>query len=124
MRKVIYPVAVFISCFFFFSCNENRGETNEYYDIQHEVHVLSIRVDSLIAAINEKSNGETLTKKRPSKPKKTIYPISAPTNYAPNSRKTVSSQYSYSGQCQAITKKGYRCSRRARSNGYCWQHGG
>ena len=30
----------------------------------------------------------------------------------------------YSGQCKAITKKGTRCSRSARSNGYCWQHGG
>jgi len=31
---------------------------------------------------------------------------------------------SNSGQCKAITKKGTRCSRAARSNGYCWQHGG
>ncbi len=30
----------------------------------------------------------------------------------------------YSGQCNATTKKGTRCSRSARSNGYCWQHGG
>lgn len=28
------------------------------------------------------------------------------------------------GQCKAITKKGSRCSRAAKSNGYCWQHGG
>ena len=28
------------------------------------------------------------------------------------------------GQCNAITKKGTRCSRKAGSNGYCWQHGG
>lgn len=27
-------------------------------------------------------------------------------------------------QCKAITKKGTRCSRNARNNGYCWQHGG
>jgi hypothetical protein len=31
---------------------------------------------------------------------------------------------SSSGQCAATTKKGSRCSRRASSNGYCWQHGG
>jgi hypothetical protein len=30
---------------------------------------------------------------------------------------------SYS-QCSATTKKGTRCSRSARSNGLCWQHGG
>ena len=28
------------------------------------------------------------------------------------------------GQCRATTKKGTRCSRSARSGGYCWQHGG
>lgn len=28
------------------------------------------------------------------------------------------------GRCQAITKKGTQCSRKARSGGYCWQHGG
>lgn len=33
-------------------------------------------------------------------------------------------QESHSGQCKAITKKGTRCSRAARSGGYCWQHGG
>ena len=27
-------------------------------------------------------------------------------------------------QCLAITKKGTRCSRKARSNNRCWQHGG
>jgi FtsZ-binding cell division protein ZapB len=30
----------------------------------------------------------------------------------------------YSGQCNATTKKGARCSRVAKSNGFCWQHGG
>lgn len=29
-----------------------------------------------------------------------------------------------SSQCSAITKSGTRCSRSARSNGLCWQHGG
>jgi hypothetical protein len=32
--------------------------------------------------------------------------------------------YTHSGQCQALTKKGYQCSRTSRSGGYCWQHGG
>lgn len=31
---------------------------------------------------------------------------------------------SISSQCRAKTKKGTRCSRSSRSNGYCWQHGG
>ncbi len=29
-----------------------------------------------------------------------------------------------SSKCSATTKKGTRCSRSARSNGLCWQHGG
>jgi hypothetical protein len=37
---------------------------------------------------------------------------------------TPSSEAATSGQCKAITKKGTRCSRNARSQGYCWQHGG
>jgi len=27
-------------------------------------------------------------------------------------------------RCQAITKKGTQCKRKARNKGYCWQHGG
>ena len=28
------------------------------------------------------------------------------------------------GRCQATTRKGTQCSRRARAGGFCWQHGG
>ena len=38
--------------------------------------------------------------------------------------KSHTQQVPVSSQCRAITKKGTRCSRAARSNGYCWQHGG
>jgi hypothetical protein len=38
--------------------------------------------------------------------------------------KTPTQDPSIPSQCKAITKKGTRCSRTARSNGYCWQHGG
>ncbi len=27
-------------------------------------------------------------------------------------------------RCMRMTKKGTRCKRKAKSNGYCWQHGG
>lgn len=27
-------------------------------------------------------------------------------------------------RCQGITKKGAQCKRKAKTNGYCWQHGG
>ncbi|MFT3979242.1 MAG: DUF5763 domain-containing protein [Ferruginibacter sp.] len=31
--------------------------------------------------------------------------------------------YTYS-RCQAITKRGTQCKRKAKNNGYCWQHNG
>lgn len=40
-----------------------------------------------------------------------------------SSPKKSSTTSAYS-QCQAITKKGTQCSRKARSGGYCYQHGG
>jgi outer membrane murein-binding lipoprotein Lpp len=27
------------------------------------------------------------------------------------------------GRCKGITKKGAQCKRKAKNNGYCWQHG-
>lgn len=34
------------------------------------------------------------------------------------------SAISENNRCQGITKKGARCKRKAKTNGYCWQHGG
>lgn len=31
---------------------------------------------------------------------------------------------SESDRCKGITKKGTQCKRKAKTNGYCWQHGG
>lgn len=31
---------------------------------------------------------------------------------------------SENNRCQGITKKGAQCKRKAKTNGYCWQHGG
>lgn len=47
-------------------------------------------------------------------------------SFSSNNKTSVKSSpaTSYSGQCGATTKKGYRCSRKSRSGGYCWQHGG
>ena len=38
--------------------------------------------------------------------------------------KTYKSPAKTLGRCKALTKKGTQCSRSARSQGYCWQHGG
>jgi hypothetical protein len=50
-------------------------------------------------------------------------PSAVETSQPPASR-SLKSSAEMDSQCRAITKKGTRCSRRARSNGYCWQHGG
>lgn len=47
-----------------------------------------------------------------------------------NTKATNSSDYTNKStiaendRCQGITKKGAQCKRKAKSNGYCWQHGG
>ena len=46
--------------------------------------------------------------------------VSQPVAPSVNSPKPSSS----GGRCGATTKKGSQCSRSAKSNGYCWQHGG
>jgi len=44
--------------------------------------------------------------------------------YDAHIKSSSSSTPTTNGQCLAITKKGTQCSRKAKSNGYCWQHGG
>ncbi len=44
---------------------------------------------------------------------------------AASSSKPAATQAVEAGRCQAITKKGTRCSRKAKAGSkYCWQHGG
>lgn len=47
--------------------------------------------------------------------------VSQPVTPAVSTPKPSPSSY---GRCGATTKKGSQCSRSAKSNGYCWQHGG
>ena len=43
-------------------------------------------------------------------------------NESPLTTKTKTDNSTVQNQCNAITKKGTRCSRKAKSNGLCWQH--
>jgi len=45
-------------------------------------------------------------------------------NSSSNQVNTKTSPVGSYGQCKAITQKKTRCSRNAKANGYCWQHGG
>lgn len=40
------------------------------------------------------------------------------------SKNVINDNINSSGQCNATTQKGTRCSRMSRSKGFCWQHGG
>jgi hypothetical protein len=44
-------------------------------------------------------------------------------NSTPLKSNVKSASYQAADQCNVITKRGTRCSRKARSGGYCWQHG-
>jgi len=48
----------------------------------------------------------------------------SPSKTDSQSQKPIEKEVKSSGQCNATTQKGTRCSRSSRSNGYCWQHGG
>ncbi len=43
---------------------------------------------------------------------------------APRPQPTPTSTVGQYGRCRATTQKGTQCSRNAKSNGYCYQHGG
>ncbi len=55
----------------------------------------------------------------------TPLPLSSPSNTnKQNKNQSAPSTIQNTGQCKATTKAGKQCSRTAKSNGYCWQHGG
>jgi len=98
--------------------NENR-----IVDLGAKIEDLRFEINVLKRIIEQYKNGENNTNSTANS-----NPSSSPNNTTPednSSEKTESKpqKQSYS-QCSATTKKGTRCSRSARSNGLCWQHGG
>jgi len=97
--------------------NENR-----ILDLGVKIEDLKFEINVLKRIVEDYRNGE----------KKSNSNVQNSTSNQVNSSKDDSSNLtteskskatSYS-QCSATTKKGVRCSRAARSNGLCWQHGG
>lgn len=82
-------------------------------DLRFEINVLKRVIEQYKIGVNN------------SNPTANSIPSSSTTNSAleDNSTESKPQKQSYS-QCSATTKKGTRCSRSARSNGLCWQHGG
>lgn len=111
------------------SCGTEVKDHQTLY-LENEISRLNGRIDSLVGVLSLQQEAARApeTPKKGAKKKKssnlsrsTVASGYASYSASSGSRKTSSS---YSGQCQATTKKGYQCSRKARSGGYCWQHGG
>lgn len=95
---------------------------NRILDLGAKIEDLRFEINVLKRIIEQYRNGEIST--------------TATTSATPSSNRSSSVEeriseksetkpkYQSSSQCSATTKKGSRCSRSARSNGYCWQHGG
>lgn len=129
MKKLTAAI-VFLSLF---SCQQQAPQySNDYHGLKQEVASLNARIDSLIAALppkpvvaNKKSSKKKATTKNPGYAATTSDPAPLPAYESSSSsgRTTYRSSSSYSGRCQAITKKGTQCKRSASSgSSYCWQH--
>jgi hypothetical protein len=86
-----------------FSCYHNSSDREEIDQLKQRIISLEQKLDAL-------TNGRTV----------------APMGLD-NRNNAGTSSYSApigSNRCQALTKKGTQCKRKAKGNGYCWQHGG
>lgn len=91
-------------------------------DLGAKIEDLSFEISVLKRVIEKYKNGEigsNLQKSNMSTPQN-----SSQTEENISEKNENIQKKQYSTQCSATTKKGTRCSRSARSNGLCWQHGG
>lgn len=93
-------IAICLSLLLYSCSGREKGEANQ---LRERVRRLEKTIDSII-------HSNTVTTKNSISPDQ-------------NKSRSYSTPVSV-GRCQAITKKGTPCKRKARSNGYCWQHGG
>ena len=80
-------------------------------DLKFELNALKRIVEQYRNSVSNNSNSTSL-------------PQTSATEEATVEKTDTKPKPQSSSQCSATTKKGTRCSRSARSNGLCWQHGG
>lgn len=102
------------------SCNDVDKE-GRITNLEREVEALKVKVNQLEAR-NDSFLNISLYQNRTTKKTSNSKPVMKQSSESKSF--STSNSTHYSGQCMAITKKGTRCKRAARSNGYCWQHGG
>ena len=99
--RTIYVIALSL---LLFSCFNKNYEREEIDRLNHRIALLEEKIDALISGRNLNS-------------------ITRSNNISSSSTRSYSTP-TQNGRCQAITKKGTQCKRKAKNNGYCWQHGG
>jgi hypothetical protein len=89
--------------------------------LEKDVEYLQKQIDELKLLVNSQAQRmptqEFSNSTAPSLPQATPAP-------APRPQPTPTSTVGQYGRCRATTQKGTQCSRNAKSNGYCYQHGG
>jgi len=95
---------IFMICglLLFVSCSHNDKNNNETQLLNQRIIHLEQKIDSLISDLNTNS---------------------VVSNNKSDHTSLSSSTIPQMNRCQAITKKGTQCKRKAK-NGYCWQHEG
>ena len=96
--------------------HSNSKNENRILDLGVKLENLQFEFNVLKRLVEQYRTGENIPNSTPLG-NKSSYPDEAV------NEKSDAKAPSYS-QCSATTKKGTRCSRSARSNGLCWQHGG
>ncbi len=104
-------IAALIFLFALQSCVSNSSKVDS---LKTKVALLEYKVDSLILILKKQANAYDTVSNTSSK---NIY---NPTTSTINSKGKIVN----SGRCMATTQRGSGCSRRVRSGGHCWQHGG
>jgi len=99
MRKIFLICGLLLFAY----CLHTDSNTSDSELLNQRITHLEQKIDSLISDIN--------------------------TNSMVSDNKSGDSSLSYRtilqmNRCQAITKKGTQCKRKAKNDGYCWQHAG
>lgn len=96
---------------------------NRILDLGAKIEDLRFEMNVLKRILEQYRNG-SITANSTSSTTSPSSPKSSTTEETATEKSESKPKYQSSSQCSATTKKGTRCSRTARSNGYCWQHGG
>lgn len=130
MYRLIMLILVFTTLFGSSSCNVPDTNVssleNEIRSLKSTITNLDNRIAILEAKISPATRINSKSKKKqpgPNQSASSAFASPAVVEPKPSTSHSGTTE-TYSGRCRATTKKGYQCSRNARSNGYCWQHGG